>query len=142
MSDLYVEDILGARPGLKERAAEAQRQHIEAEEARRRDEEADIIREVCAWLLKELQCAPQEIEDLNFIRGPKSSDGSTRQVHFDLDGVRFRAYFTNEKVTTIASDGGTERRAIYDQVLEVQASKNGSIWAMVRNLADVGMVIQ
>lgn len=142
MSDLYVKDILGARPSLAERAREAAREAHEAEQQRRYDEEQDLMVEACSWLREKLDCAAAEVEDIDFIRGPKSNDGVRRMVNFSLDGIRMRAYFVFEEVASYATEGGTKREKIMERVLEMQAcNQSGSTWTMVRNLADVGTAI-
>lgn len=141
MSDLYVKDILGARPSLAERARAAAREAHEAEQQRRYDEEQDLMVEACSWLREKLDCAASEVEDIEFVRGPKSNDGVRRMVNFSLDGVRLRAYFVEEEVASYTTDG-SRREKIMDRVLEMQACcQSGSSWSVVNNLADVGEVI-
>lgn len=142
MTDLTVDDILSARPSLRDRARAAAKVAHEAEQARRYDEEQDLMVEACAFMRDALKCSAAEVEDIEFTRAAKNNDGVRRMVCFSVDGVRFRAYFVMEEIASYATDGGSKREKLVDRTLEVQAcSQSGSTWSVVRNLTDVGGVI-
>lgn len=139
MSDLYVADILKARPSLRHRAKDAAKLAYDAECVRRDAQEEQIIRETRGWLRDELGCNDEEINRVQFTRGPYNSDGSQRQVTFSIDGVMFKAALKHVKTDSYNVNG--REKSLYDDTLEVRASGSGATWVVVESLADVGKLI-
>lgn len=135
-TDFTVADIVGARPGLKDRAKQAHAEALEARDAARLREQEELINSAIEWLRDVADLLSDELEDVTF-------EGQTyspqRQcVIFRVDGITLRAHYDTKTVGTVSSIQFDDSK-VEEDVLVISVLKSHNTWATgVKTLADLG----
>jgi hypothetical protein len=141
MGDLTVEDILAARPGLRERAKDAERERRERQQREREDEQRQLYFDTQAFFTETLGCALVETpawEDCSF--RDYSPPGNRKQVcTFTIDGIKFQTRYELKKVMERKSSE-FDAETIYENGLVVEVYVTLG-WQRVEELADVAKAL-
>ena len=130
---MTVEDVLGARSRLRERAAWALADR-KADEAAAAEDERERLKEDAIYFLRTvLKAEEPELETLHFEKGKQNP--TTECVLFWLDDIRFKARY--EQVRLMEKNGEFGKETIYAPSLVVEVYANAG-WQKIESLADLG----
>lgn len=134
---LTVDDILGARRSLRERAIAAHRDH-ERNLADELEAEADELEdEAYSFCVSVLGLTAPELMDVQFVHGKYNVQRAL--VSFALDGLDFQARYKLEKIMEKKSAQFPDGEPIYDKVLAVEFRTPGSTaWRQISSLSELG----
>lgn len=134
--DFTVDDIIGARPSLRERAKKEHQKDMARRQMEKEDTWAELELEAKIFSAEHLLAQPGEIQDIKFEHSMRATDSPA--VSWTMDSIRFRAYFLKKKMLEKNSSLGDE--IIYEEIAKFEVLK-ATTWKAVASLADVGAVL-
>lgn len=135
-----VADILGARPGLRDRAVAALEEEKVAAKIRFEESAEELRFEFHQFLTGTLECPDLELTDLpiSIIRSDPKSPG----LKTTLDGVFLLATWERKKVLGKSGSKQFEEEDIFQDVLVVKTPSAGAnTWVRIESLADLGKFV-
>lgn len=134
MTDFTVDDVLSARPSLRERAKAAH--DLKVEEARVADEAIcfELEQHARQFMLETLGMFPPDVAEVTFTHGKKAKH--VPGVYFTVDNLHFQVSYTRDKVMDRTS-GEFASEQIWENVPVVDVRIQGSFFR-VKCLEDIG----
>lgn len=137
MSDFTVDDVLSARPSLRDRAKKARASQIAAQKAADEQQCYELEQHAREFMVGTLGLLRQDAEETSFRHGKKSQN--TVCVYFTVDGLAFQCSYVREKVMErVSSEFRSE--AVFDFVPVIEVRIRTS-FVKIKSLEELGELL-